>query len=553
MLKEILRMKKITRLEKSLKDSTGYIKLINLVQLSEAYLNSNPEKSIEVGTKAVRLAVRLKKTKEKAQAQYIIGKAFNDLDKPDKAIKNISDAANEFRLILDQDGICETAIDLGLINETLNDFPTSLAHFEKAIGIGEKTSNNRIIASAALGIGRIHGKLANFGKSLEYLIKAKREFENIGDKLNTANVTSNIGNVYSILNNSKAALEYHAKALEIGKSVVDEFTIAKYYNNIGVDYGDIGDFNKAIKFHTKALKLREKLGEKIEVIISLNNLGVIKENQEEYSDALKYFKNALKELGSLQNKQIRISILHNIATSSIKLGKHDNALKFLNESLELANELNAVDELKDIYMAFSELFSDTGDYKSALEYHIKFSKLQTEIYNDEVRDKIAEMQVINEIEKREQENLLLRQKLNYQNKELASLARNVAQKNELINKLREEIQATEGKSSERGKSELDIMDLKSIFNTSQDWIQFKKQFENVYPDFLSQLAKKYPALTRQELRICSLVKVKLSTPMIAKVLFISKRSVENHRYRLRKKLNLPTNQELPEFLDSISF
>lgn len=45
-------------------------------------------------------------------------------------------------------------------------------------------------------------------------------------------------------------------------------------------------------------------------------------------------------------------------------------------------------------------------------------------------------------------------------------------------------------------------------------------------------------LTITEIKICSLIKTGLNTQEVANVLFLSKRTVENHRYHIQKKLDL---------------
>jgi DNA-binding CsgD family transcriptional regulator len=66
------------------------------------------------------------------------------------------------------------------------------------------------------------------------------------------------------------------------------------------------------------------------------------------------------------------------------------------------------------------------------------------------------------------------------------------------------------------------------------------------------LLKICPQLTPMELKICSLLKLHLSTKQVAGLLHTSVRNIENHRYRIRKKLFLQTEEHLPTFFARIA-
>jgi FixJ family two-component response regulator len=82
----------------------------------------------------------------------------------------------------------------------------------------------------------------------------------------------------------------------------------------------------------------------------------------------------------------------------------------------------------------------------------------------------------------------------------------------------------------------------------EDWEQFSQYFDQVHEDFLKRLREAYPQLTPKDQRLCTYLKMNLSTKEIAPLLNISVRGVEISRYRLRKKMELPTEINLNEFM-----
>jgi len=70
-------------------------------------------------------------------------------------------------------------------------------------------------------------------------------------------------------------------------------------------------------------------------------------------------------------------------------------------------------------------------------------------------------------------------------------------------------------------------------------------------DFLKTLKDKYPQLTATDLKLCAYLRINLSSKEIANLLNISIRGVETSRYRLRKKLDLPNETGLFDFLATV--
>ena len=75
-----------------------------------------------------------------------------------------------------------------------------------------------------------------------------------------------------------------------------------------------------------------------------------------------------------------------------------------------------------------------------------------------------------------------------------------------------------------------------------------KHFQISYPEFLSDIVKQHPNLTPAEIKLCALLRLNLDTKGIASILNLSYHSIRTFRYRLRKKLNLKTDDNLVMYL-----
>ena len=84
--------------------------------------------------------------------------------------------------------------------------------------------------------------------------------------------------------------------------------------------------------------------------------------------------------------------------------------------------------------------------------------------------------------------------------------------------------------------------------TEQIWNDFETRFENAFDSFYRVLLEKFPSLTPNERKLCALLRSGLSSKDIAILTFQNPQSVDVARYRLRKKLNLVTEENLIDFL-----
>ena len=75
--------------------------------------------------------------------------------------------------------------------------------------------------------------------------------------------------------------------------------------------------------------------------------------------------------------------------------------------------------------------------------------------------------------------------------------------------------------------------------------------DKVNARFIDKLSKLHPDLSKNEQRLASLLRIGLSTKEIASVIDSTPKTVNMARYRLRKHLNLETDESLTEYMKSI--
>ena len=74
--------------------------------------------------------------------------------------------------------------------------------------------------------------------------------------------------------------------------------------------------------------------------------------------------------------------------------------------------------------------------------------------------------------------------------------------------------------------------------------------EDKSKEFIEKLTKEHPNLTQGEKYLATMLRVNLSTKEISMISGNSPKTINMNRYRLRKALNLPTEKDLVEYLQS---
>ena len=155
-----------------------------------------------------------------------------------------------------------------------------------------------------------------------------------------------------------------------------------------------------------------------------------------------------------------------------------------------------------------------------------------------------------ELNKANEDNAKLEKEIGFKRKEQMDIALNIINKNRFLEKLKNKIDKISNKP-ELNKEELARLKSLIIDNLSldKDRERFNIYVNELNRDFYFRLLSRYPGLTENEQRLCSLVRLNLSSKEMASILNISTKSVEVNRHRLRKKMFLKRKENLTELIN----
>lgn len=171
-----------------------------------------------------------------------------------------------------------------------------------------------------------------------------------------------------------------------------------------------------------------------------------------------------------------------------------------------------------------------------------------------VKNREKRKRIIKEREIVQLRNEKLRADISFKSQQLANSTMGIIKKNEFLISLKDKLKRQKEQLGTRYPDKYFQDIIKKIdknITGEDDWQLFEFNFEQAHETFLLNLKKSYNDLTPSDLRLCAYLRINLTSKEIAPLLGVSVRGVENHRSRLRKKLNLSTETNLTEFILSL--
>ena len=138
----------------------------------------------------------------------------------------------------------------------------------------------------------------------------------------------------------------------------------------------------------------------------------------------------------------------------------------------------------------------------------------------------------------------INEELKLKRRELFSKINFISQRNDYLNNIRDQL---DGDISNTKNLKNIKRQIKNITTSEKAYEEFDKMFSQVYPNFYKRL-NLTANLSQTDIRLASYIKMNHSNNEISRISGISLRTVESQRYRLSKKLNLNTGQDLNRFI-----
>lgn len=338
--------------------------------------------------------------------------------------------------------------------------------------------------------------------------------------------------------------------------------------------------------------------------------GTINISMENNAESLKCFKEAYKiskscreqkNLDLIPGKKQKFQIEDSykstayLAAGYLDMGKLDSARIYMKEALADTNHLDDVrnaDIKYTTYHVAGSVYLVDKDYQKAQTYYLMAKKTE-EKYLPRYDMKLAVYTALLELYEREGR----KDSINYYLKKIVELQKNNKKKDINVNKSidigdRKQMQNLENsnkrlvytlvttlvlgagliyftfffykkykeRSLDKKDTPLDDLTGKDQYNESfkevvvlakQNKPEFLTRFNQLFPEFSAKILSVNDTVQSSELRFCAYLYLNFSTKDIAEYTFISVRTVQTKKYKLRKKLNIPGDVDIYMWLNDL--
>ncbi len=516
------------------------------------------------------------------------------------ALDYAEQAAKIARKINDPDISGKTFTLLGRCQYRTSDFQSAKENFVEAMRIQQQLHNEQEVVKLYYLMGNIHLSRAEYSQAIQFYNDSLDLAERLQDKSSKEIALNNLGLSYRAIGDLYKSFDYHSRSLELSLELELE-GIGPGFLNIAILYYEMHQYDKASEYFDKAYEAGKKNGDILCIVKALLNKGEMLVVGDNITDALTLYDEALAVTKDHDFHSERAKALEHLGFAYAKNGAKKKALESYNEALAFCEQHELVSKVASILMHKAQLLFDMKDpdaareaankaiamasesgelitealmyrllaqcdkrvlrFEAALQNYEKYNELLEQTHHDNENSLMREAHIRLEVEAALREHFqlklqkgILEQDLHTKRQELTAIALQLAKQNEALGKVTSQLKDTlhsPGQKTNLPVSSV-ISDIERLRNSESEWEFFRTQFDAIHADFGTRLLEKYPALSPKEVKVCLLMKLNLATKDIANSLCLSHRTIEVHRYQIRKKLGLSGEDNLQTFLMSLT-
>ncbi|EAY26546.1 tetratricopeptide repeat protein [Microscilla marina] len=536
------------------------LKVNILNQLAQLHLKHAPDTTFKYARQALQLSQTLDYPQAQAASRYYLGKVFYSYGSFNQAIGQYMQALPLYRT--QPKGQAQVYNALGQTHYYANQTAAALKCHQQALQWYKKLADPKGEAVSLGYLGHIYEKKANYVQALDYQQRALKIYEALDDKTGLSQIYDHLGSIYEDQHQYEQAHHYFSKALALNQKLNNQLDMILNYNDLGDVYRKQGNYTQALKFTQAAYDLAKKLHHKYQQRSALRDLAKTHKHLNNYQKAHELLDRSYKLYTEIYDRTSARQLAH--AQALYEASQKEKQIALLEKDKKIALIYRtllgggALILFLIAWVVFRQQKLKLRSNREIIEqnqriYETRQALVNTELHNAQLNEQKLKTELENKLLKEQQ----LQSQLEAKSKELTSHALHVIQKNKMLEELKDKLrtlkqQHKKGELTDVGKQIQQVINrINYSFSQDKDWKDFKKVFEEVHQDFFVKLQRQHPGLTPAETRLCALLKLNLSSKDISTIMGISTDSLRIARYRLRKKLQLPKEVKLHNFVTKI--
>jgi diguanylate cyclase (GGDEF)-like protein len=283
-------------------------------------------------------------------------------------------------------------------NRRAGNLTQSLSQSMQALTYLESTALPGVEADILRNIAIILGSLGNYAEGLEYGFKALNLAQSIGDREREAAILGSIGVIYVHSKNIDESLHTFHQVLQLNRELGQKRDEALTLNNESLAYKALGDFDNALATSLEALQLAEETKFSALMVTAMGTVGEVYLAMSEYSQASHYLKRYLAAARSARSKRDEAWALLLLGETDLRQRRDASTLDYLSQALDIAQQVGLRSEEARCHELLADMYEQQGNLKQALAQLRLFHQVKETIFNENTAKRIANLQVIHQVE-----------------------------------------------------------------------------------------------------------------------------------------------------------
>ncbi|WP_343790435.1 sensor histidine kinase [Wandonia haliotis] len=288
-----------------------------------------------------------------------------------------------------------------------SDSYTAEKQFKELLEKSIERGDGENIVECYNGLGIISESRSNRNDAMDYYLKALKSAEKIDSKYHISMMLNNIGLIKFYNKQYEEAEKDLQRGLKYAEELGEERLAFNLHNNLGLISSEKGDFEAAREHYGSTLIKAENLGFPQGIGVTLLNLSNSYSELGKKDTALLYIDSAIHifEMTGDYPFLPKAYFLKGSVTRS--LGNYNEALGYVETGLEYADKVGSKQDEASGLRFKSMILKDLGRYEIALAAYEEFYSLHDSLAEVNNAEKMAELQVIYDLEKKDAEIELL--------------------------------------------------------------------------------------------------------------------------------------------------
>jgi DNA-binding CsgD family transcriptional regulator/tetratricopeptide (TPR) repeat protein len=469
----------------------------NYSDLSLIYLNIEEyDNAIESAKQALLRAKPIEAKHHIADIYNTLASAYTKKEEYALATVYMDSSAQTFREIDFAAGLMRVFSDKGQLLIQEGKYSSAKAEFLQALALSRSLENEQFLTSNYLDLTTAYFKNDEIAMARIYLDSAETLSQQLNIPLFTNRVAIAKSQLLGLENNYMEAINILKQNVTYMRSENLRESVRDVYDELYQLYKNAGDVENSFLYYQKYSMLKDSLKQELQNS-KLNVLRV----EHNYSQVV----------ADLENSETQLQL----ASEAQKRVKHRNYY---------LGGLAALIVLFSLFMFFRQR-KLSSVRRAVFESQQEVLKVKQEALDNQVR---------------------------FKNKQITDFAIHISEKNDLLENIKSKLKSIKVTNDTYKEMVKDTMHfINNDIEQNKEKIQLYKQVNETNDSFRAKIDQLYQNLSDKEKKVATMLRLGQTSKQIALQLNISAASVDNYRYTLRKKMNIPKGKSLKMFIQNI--